>query len=344
MLIIPTENRHRRRRELTRIVKKISNLPSILVIVATVFSVFGISIYGLSAEKIHPTLYILIGVAFVYTAHYTRAYYREKRKQNDVDKILRDIHEIAHSIRALMVKITLLEEESSHSAYLYKVESECQKILDHLLKITKVFGYSVDHICIKSYDPKRKGQEIAVVKRSDETRRKRETDTGEAEADNTFFKLLFESHFNSRLADDPELQKIKQNKNRNLPYIRYLAIGDIRRVKFPESIHQLLMDYGKVSSKNVGESNSQEIHDAIAKRSKPHYESQLGILISSSGEDDFGFRPCRGFIGLDSKDPCAWDFMDENHLNIIAMTADLLYEPLSVYNTLKKQKSQGAQK
>ena len=211
--------------------------------------------------------------------------------------------------------------------------TECRKISEYLKDILISWGYPVDHVCIKSYDQNRKDSELIVVERSDDNR-KIIIDKGEAENDNPFFKLLFESHFNRSLIKDSELQRIKQNKRRKSPEIKYFAIGGLKAIKFPESLFKLLQEYSfNQEIKEIKERDKDELRTSMLLRADSKYDSLLGILITS-GKLDFGFRPCSGFIGIDSKSSCAWDFIDENHLNLIAGIADLLYVPLLRFNSL----------
>ncbi len=341
MLIIPTGLRHEIRRELIRLKPRFSLLSfiSLITLLGSVCAILGISLRFLLEEQIHPTLYLVIVIALLYTTHYCRAYYREKRKKSSADSSLRVIHEIAHSLRELILKTSLFDSATSiRKCYLQAVKTECHEIARHLHNVLRSFGYNVGHVCIKTYNSEIKGDELSVLARS--YGGKKDWDEGEPEEDNPFFKLLLENHFSDRLYKCPVLKKIKQNKDTGEPKIKYLGIGDLSRVQFPESVHQLLMEYEQKTGNKIKETSAKEILQSIQKRSRYEarhegYQSLLGILISNGNPSVEG-RPCEGFIGIDSGSSCAWDFINENHLNVIAAVADLLYEPITTYNRIHK--------
>lgn len=340
MLIIPTGFRHEFKREIVRLKSKLGffHFITLITLLGSVCTILGISLKYVIKKDIHPTLYVLVLISLLYTVHYCRAYYREKRKRSSADSTLRGIHAIAHSLREIMLKTSLFHESiSNKECYIQTFKSECQNIAERLYDILCSLGYNVGHVCIKSYDPQTTGTELSVVSRSDKNRKKINLDEGESEDDNPFFKLLFENHFSDHLYNCPVLKKIKQNKWNKESRIKYLGLGNLSRVKFPESVYLLLKEYGEETGRAVEERDADELLKSIRLRSEKSKgcESQLGILISNNNPSTQG-RPCAGFIGVDSGSSCAWDFINEDHLNVVAAVADLLYEPMLAYNKLRK--------
>ena len=337
MLIIPQNCIARVAREFKRSFRRFDVVGTI-TLAAALATLIGF-FYGGFPKHAAQAPYCLAALAFVLMSHYCRNYFMERRHSENVRSVLENFHHISEHIRNVARKVndSLTHKDAPIDTpqwaeeYIRLLRQEGRVICKELQHIMCKLGYPVHGVCIKSYD--KTSMKVHVVARSDEQRSRGALDSSEDSHTNPFFRLLREVHTHyKRHIGHEDLQHINQNMV-DLP-LRYLAIGDIENPALPRVFSQILAaDATKYEPADADAMGDKDIVHQLCQRTAQRYCSCLGMMITTkvTVSEQIDTEDYRGFIGLDSMNRDAWEFLDPWHLHAVASVADSLYCMLVFY-------------
>ena len=328
------------KREYKRRKRRFSVVDTLVIVAAFVSVVAGLT----DAFRVHSSLglYLLAAFFLWMFSHYCRGYHLEKQKAAQIRASLEGFHRCCESFRTALLSINSSlfaggQEIGSvewANAYMSLFRTEAVRICEKLREGLRSLGYPVEHVCIKSFNLKKRS--VHVVGRYP-VDRIREFDDEEKIDDNIFARLLIRAHcHHPELCDLPELANIRRNQDEKC--LRFLAIGNIAASGLPKVFSQILMGE-KATTPQTSTLSAEEsrLLGLLRTRADGKYNSCLGMMISRpfieprEATDDKALLSCGGFIGTDSHDTGAWDFLDADDLHALSGIADALYPLLAYY-------------
>lgn len=343
MIILPHKGTSRIWLDIKRRFRPVDPL-GYLAISASLLSVVGV-VFGGYKQHQDVAIYAVLALSLLLTSHYCRLYFFERRQSEQVRETFKYLHSIVEHLRNSHLALNESGLGVKHGgkpgthqwseAYIERFEADCENVCKALHSALIALGYPIHAVCIKGYD--NSSGSIHVVQRSHRRRKRQQTDMADSRDSNPFFCLLEEVHTNyEKHIQMPEIWKEKRNREPDCP--RFVAIGHLNSAALPTIFSRIMVQNAKEGGCTPKEVLREE--DFLAKlrqRVDGAYRSCMGILVASgaakSGRvetDDY-----RGFIGIDSHNSGAWDFLQPQHVNLVASVADALYYPMAFYQVAR---------
>lgn len=324
-------------------VRKIGSFTlAILGVIAAICTIYAAILGGSDglSQLLVGAICTLVVIFAVLDHLYCARYYNLKNQENKSDALGRIFHDQAETIRTITTKILDegTEEERTGEQALKVYEDylfyTCKGVYNSLRKL----GYAVDRVSIKACWGKR--IYTLMVFREDSGEPDKFSDWCGTEAENNpFWKIFKKAHtYYEECVVVPSIKKWACNQNlKRRP--KFLAIGHLEASSHPAALDSLIQEAcnaAKDKGQSEAELNGASVWNELKAKVGHRYRSCVAIMIAGTPPrtpDDKpsseGTKKMGGFIGIDSMNSGAFDFLQQTDVEGVAAFADVSFIPLS---------------
>lgn len=348
MILVPIDFKSNMRREFSRLRRTWVDVATGFVFFGTMCSVIGCLVgpicKGIKSDEVFYLCLVII-LLFLFTIHYLRRYQSECSRNKGFKATYEQVHLIAEYLRSAAAPLSdgLVEDNGLEVGtpqwadhYVKTFRNSTKQVCLELKKALEHLGYHVSDVCIKLYN---KNEEcLHVVTRTDATRGQK--DEIERVGENPFFRILLEVHQRySFWRNASKVRLVKRNRTlQERP--RFLALGALGSKGVPDVLGEIMRAFYERTGScfKPEEIEEENVRKELVERVSGSYRSCLGVMISKqvSIAEQVGYEGSIGFIGIDSHRDDAWDFLDGDHVHLIASIADILYHGLVFYRLARE--------